>query len=101
MACSESGEPDCFCPITRDKITNGQLLMNFDLRSSPGRRFRHLVDCYSRELGPESSDAELSLVREAVALQLQAERMQEAIVRGESGFSAMRSTPRGKAGTVS
>lgn len=68
---------------TRDKITNGRLLMNVDLRSSSSRRFRHLVDSYSHELGAELSEAETSLVRQPVALQLQAERMQEAIVRGE------------------
>jgi hypothetical protein len=52
-------------------------LMKVDLRSSSGRRFRHLVESYSRALGDKVSEAELSLVRQAVALQLQAERTQE------------------------
>jgi hypothetical protein len=42
------------------------------------------VRAYEAELGGELSEAERSLVRQAVALQLQAERMQAAIVRGET-----------------
>ena len=53
-------------------------------RSSSARRFRDLVRSYEAELGGELSEAERSLVRQAVALQLQAERLQEAIVRGEA-----------------
>jgi hypothetical protein len=55
-----------------------------DMGSAAGRRFRHLVDSYSAELGTELSEAELSLVRQACALQLEAERMQAAIVRCDS-----------------
>jgi hypothetical protein len=67
-----------------DKVSNGtRMLAHVDMRSAAGRRFRHLVDAYSAELGTELSEAELSLVRQACALQLQAERMQGAIVRGE------------------
>src|SRR5450755_3726343 len=67
-----------------DKVSNGtRMLAHVDMRSAAGRRFRHLVDSYSAELGAELSEAELSLVRQACALQLQAERMQGAIVRGE------------------
>jgi hypothetical protein len=69
---------------TLDKVSNGtRMLAHVDMRSAAGRRFRHLVDAYSAELGTELSEAELSLVRQACALQLQAERMQGAIVRGE------------------
>jgi hypothetical protein len=68
-----------------DKVSNGtRMLAHVDMRSAAGRRFRHLVEAYSAELGPELSEAELSLVRQACALQLQAERMQGAIVRGET-----------------
>jgi hypothetical protein len=68
---------------TRSRISNGtRLLENVDGRSSRARRFRDLVNAYSAELGGELSEAERSLVRQAVALQLQAERMQEMIVRG-------------------
>jgi hypothetical protein len=42
-----------------------------------------LVDAYSNELGGELSEAERSLVRQAAALQLQAEKMQEAFVQGQ------------------
>jgi hypothetical protein len=70
---------------TRSKISNGtRLLQNVDGRSSSARRFRDLVLAYEGELGGELSEAERSLVRQAVALQLQAERMQEMIVRGEA-----------------
>lgn len=69
---------------SRDKVSNGRLLKNVDLRSSSARRFRDLVRSYEAELGSELSEAERSLVRQAVALQLQAERLQEMIVRGEA-----------------
>jgi hypothetical protein len=71
-------------PTTRSKVSNGtRLLQNVDLRSSSARRFRDLVRAYEGELGGNPSEAERSLVRQAVALQLQAERMQEQIVEGE------------------
>jgi hypothetical protein len=56
---------------------------NVDGRTIAARRFRDLTNSYSAELGGELSEAERSLVRQAVALQLQAELMQAAIVRGE------------------
>jgi hypothetical protein len=68
-----------------DKVSNGtRMLPDVDMRSAAGRRFRHLVGAYSDELGNDLSEAELSLIRQAVALQLEAERMQAAIVRGEA-----------------
>jgi hypothetical protein len=72
-------------PTSRSRITNRtRLLENVDGRSSSARRFRDLTNAYSAELGGELSEAERSMVRQAVAMQLQAERMQEAIVRGEA-----------------
>jgi hypothetical protein len=68
---------------TRDKVSNGRLLRNVDLRSSSARRFRDLVASYSSELGDQLSEAEKSLIRQAVTLQLAAENMQERVVRGE------------------
>jgi hypothetical protein len=60
------------------------LLENVAGRSSSARRFRDLTHAYSAELGGELSEAERSLARQVVALQLQAERMQEMIVGGEN-----------------
>jgi hypothetical protein len=41
---------------TLDKVSNGTRLMDgVDMRSAAGRRFRHLVDSYSAELGTELS----------------------------------------------
>jgi hypothetical protein len=42
-----------------------------------------LVQSYAAELGGELTEPERALVRQAVALQMQAEAMQEAIVAGE------------------
>jgi hypothetical protein len=71
-------------PTSPSRITNRtRLLENVDGRSSSARRFRDLVRAYEAELGGDLSEAERSLVRQAVALQLQAERMQAPIVRGE------------------
>jgi hypothetical protein len=55
-----------------------------DLRSAGGRRFRHLLASYSAELGGELTEADQALLRQAVTLQLEAERQQAAIVRGET-----------------
>ena len=69
---------------TRDKVSNGRILpTTVDLRSRGGRRFQFLVAAYSAELGGELSEAERSLVHQAVALQLEGEKLQERIVRGE------------------
>jgi hypothetical protein len=70
---------------TSDKISNGtKMLDGVDMRSAAGRRFRHLVDAYSAELGADLSEAELSLIRQAVGLQLLAERLQGQIVNGDA-----------------
>ncbi|MGY8685488.1 hypothetical protein Q2941_48380 [Bradyrhizobium sp. UFLA05-153] len=42
-----------------------------------------MVESYSKQLGGELTEPERALVRQAVALQLQAERLQERIVVGE------------------
>ncbi|MGV7219792.1 hypothetical protein [Bradyrhizobium sp. UFLA05-112] len=68
----------------RDRVSNGRLLSRaVDLRSAGGRRFKFLVESYSQQLGGELTEPEKALVRQAVALQLQAERLQERIVGGE------------------
>jgi hypothetical protein len=68
----------------RDKVSNGRLLsQGVDLRKAPGRRFAHLVRSAIEEAGGEVTEAELNLIKQSVALQMQAERMQEAIARGE------------------
>jgi hypothetical protein len=67
-----------------DKVSNGRLLSKgVDLRTRGGRRFRHLVESHVAELG-EVTESELGLIKQAVTLQMQAERMQEQIVRGEA-----------------
>jgi hypothetical protein len=55
-----------------------------DGRTIAARRFQHLVEAYSRELGGELSPAEKSLITQAATLQMEAEQLQEAIVRGET-----------------
>jgi hypothetical protein len=66
--------------------SNGRLLSkSVDLRSAAGRRFRHLVQSHIEDFGGEANltEADLGLIKQSVALQLHAEQMQEAIVRGE------------------
>jgi hypothetical protein len=70
-----------------DKVSNGRLLSKaVDMRSAGGRRFRHLVQSYVAELGgvEHLAESDFSLIKQAVALQMQAEAMQESIVRGEA-----------------
>jgi len=54
-----------------------------DCRTIAARRFRVLADAYAAELGGDLTEAERSLISQAVSLQLEAERLQSAIVRGE------------------
>jgi hypothetical protein len=70
-----------------DKVSNGRLLSKaVDMRSAGGRRFRHLVESHVADLGgvERLTEADLGLIKQAVALQMQAEAMQEQIVRGEA-----------------
>jgi hypothetical protein len=71
--------------LGRDRVSNGRLFgRGVDLRSASARRFRYLVNLHAaafgdREIGP----AETNLIRQCAALQVQAETLQEKIVRGE------------------
>jgi|SRR5579883_1745749 len=72
-------------PTTRAKVSNGtRLLANVDLRSSSARRFRDLVRSYEAELGGNLTELERGLIKQAAALSLRTEQMQEAIVRGDA-----------------
>jgi hypothetical protein len=54
------------------------------MRSATARRFKHLTASYAHEFGgPSLSEADRALIRQAVSLQLRAEALQTAIVRGE------------------
>ena len=69
-----------------DKVSNGRLLSKaVDMRSAGGRRFKHLVQSHVDDLGgvEHLTEADLGLIKQSVALQLQAERMQEDIVNGK------------------
>jgi hypothetical protein len=76
--------------LGRDRISNGRLFgRGVDLRSSAARRFKYLVNLYSAAFGDdEISEADRNMVRQAAALQVQAEMLQERIVRGEVVNSA-------------
>ena len=68
----------------RSKISNGtRLLANVDGRSAYARRFRDLVVAFEAEVGGTLTELERGLVRQAAAVSLKAELMQEALVRGE------------------
>jgi hypothetical protein len=68
----------------RSKISNGTLLAHADLRSAAGRRFRDLVMAFEAEVGGGTlTEFERGLVRQAAAVSLRTEQMQEALVRGE------------------
>lgn len=59
------------------------MLVNVDGRSASARRFRDLVHSFEADIGGNLSEAERGLIRQAAALQLRAEQMQSALVRGE------------------
>jgi hypothetical protein len=61
-----------------------ELPRGVDYRTIDGRRFRDLYAAYAAELGAPLSEPEKAIVRQAVALQMQAEAMQQQILQGES-----------------
>jgi len=83
-------EPSLSRPKSRARsaITNGSRLLDasIDGRSAPARRFRDLYFSFVAELGGEASltEAERALCRQAAALTLRAEELQNAIVRGDA-----------------
>jgi hypothetical protein len=71
----------------RSRVTNGnRLLEGADARSREGRRFRDLQTAYADDLGGLDglSEAQKALLRQAAALQIQCERAQAAVVRGDA-----------------
>jgi hypothetical protein len=67
----------------RSKISNGRLLTSVDGRRAYARRFRDLVIAFEAEVGGTLGELERGLVRQAAAVSLRTEQMQEALVRGE------------------
>ncbi len=74
-------------PTTRSAISNGsRILEGIDGRSTGARRFKDLIESFSRDMGgiERLSEAEQTLVRQAASLTMRAEQLQSAIVRGEA-----------------
>ena len=73
-------------PTTRSAVSNGsRMLEGIDGRSTGARRFKDLIESFSRDLGgiDRLSEAEQTLVRQAASLTMRGEQLQAAIVRGE------------------
>ena len=69
----------------RDRVSNGRLSAgDVDLRRAPARRFRYLVNAYSAELGDDITELERATVRQAATLQLEIERLQAAVLKGDA-----------------
>jgi hypothetical protein len=69
----------------RDRVSNGRLSSgDVDLRSAPARRFRYLVSAYSSELGDGLTELERATVRQAATVQIEIERLQAAMLKGDS-----------------
>jgi len=60
-----------------------ELPRGVDFRTRIGRRFRDLYTAYAAEFAAPLSEPEKAIVRQAVALQMQAEAMQQQILQGE------------------
>lgn len=74
-------------PTTRSRVTNGSLLLaGIDGRSADARRYRDLVEAFSREIdrGAGLTAAEMTLVRQAAAVALRSELLQSDIVAGRN-----------------
>ncbi len=55
-----------------------------DMRTALGRRYRHLVECYSNEVGTELTEPEKALVRQVASLQFRIEQLQGQIVQADA-----------------
>jgi hypothetical protein len=70
----------------RSRVTNGsKLVAGLDGRSAEARRYRDLVMSYSDDLGGADSitEAQRTLIGQAATLQIQSERVQAAVLKGE------------------
>jgi hypothetical protein len=68
----------------RSRVTNGtRTLIGVKGSSKYGRRFRDLIDAFSKEIGGGLTQFEMSMVKQAAALAIQGEQMQAAIINGE------------------
>lgn len=71
-------------PTQRSAVTNGtRILEGVDGSTALARRYRDLVAILSGELGENLSEAERLQVRNAATLQMHAEELTAALVRGE------------------
>ncbi|AFL53994.1 hypothetical protein ABIE78_006379 [Sinorhizobium fredii] len=71
----------------RSAISNGSwLLEGVDNRSALGRRFRDLCISFAEDLGGAASlnEPQRALIRQVAAVTVESEKLQAAIVRGES-----------------
>ena len=68
----------------RSRVTNGtRTLIGVKGSSKFGRRYRDIVDLYTREIGGVLTETELAMVRQAAALAIQGEQLQARIINGE------------------
>ncbi len=72
-------------PCNRSRITNGSAtLSNVNGSSADARRYRDLVHALTAEVGGDLGEAERLQIRNAATLQLHAETLTAALVRGET-----------------
>jgi hypothetical protein len=80
-------EPIAERPSTiRSRVTNGsKMVQGLDGRSAAARRFRDLQIAYAEDAGGPGnlSEALRALIAQTATLQVQAERVQAAVLRGE------------------
>jgi hypothetical protein len=70
----------------RSRVTNGsKLVVGLDGRSAEARRYRDLVIGYADDLGGADriTEAQRALIGQVATLQIQSERVQAAVLRGE------------------
>jgi hypothetical protein len=70
----------------RSRVTNGsKLVAGLDGRSAEARRYRDLVISYADDLGgaDKITEAQRTLIGQVATLQIQSERVQATVLRGE------------------
>ena len=70
----------------RSRVTNGsKMVAGLDGRSAEARRYRDLVISYADDLGgtDKLTEAQRTLIAQAATLQVESERVQASVLRGE------------------
>lgn len=68
---------------TRSRVENGALFIEADGRSAWARRFKGLLETYSRHIGGAPTQPQISLIRRIATMDIEAERVERMLAEGQ------------------